>query len=330
MTTEIFFSTNKLGNVTNEQLQKALGRLSLGSLVAAGKTSKGTGNQTLFISSTDGEYVLKGNPLYEGQFAEEKYYIDHLQSLIGMPLPSPYLIDESNDIFGWSYAIMPRLQGAHMNELAADGALSARDKEQIAEVLARSLRELHSWKAGHFGEYDPLSKEIHPFEGGYKSWLYNRIRYWLEDAKKYSTITSEDAEWAEALLQNAEGAFDSLYSPSYVMGDFKADNILVQNSGRGWEISGLFDFTNGYFGDGLADLTKITAMYVNNGEAGLAKRFIRSYMDGANYAEDAVLRLRVHMLHQCVLDWGCAKAIQQVTWDEELPFFRWASSYIIY
>ena len=34
-----------------------------------------------------------------------------------------------------------------------------------------------------------------------------------------------------------------------------------------WRISGLFDFTTAYFGDGTADLTKITARYLR--EVGL-------------------------------------------------------------
>ncbi|WP_269082978.1 hypothetical protein [Sporosarcina globispora] len=33
------------------------------------------------------------------------------------------------------------------------------------------------------------------------------------------------------------------------------------------------------------------------------------------------------MLHQRILDWGCAKAIGMVMWDDDLPFSNWAAKY---
>ena len=65
-----------------------LDRHNLGNLISAEKTSKGVGNQTLFIHSSKGSYVLKGNPLYAGQFAEEKFYTDYLQEHTSLPCPS--------------------------------------------------------------------------------------------------------------------------------------------------------------------------------------------------------------------------------------------------
>jgi hygromycin-B 7''-O-kinase len=327
LTTEIFFSSNKLGEVTNEQLQLMLNRFDLGKLISFEKTQKGVGNQTLFVTSSLGEYVLKGNPLYEGQFIEEKFYVDNLLRRTKLPVPDPYLIDELEDIFGWSYSIMPRFTGRHFNESGFEAELSREDKQQIAELLARSLCEMHQWKAEVYGEFNPKRQNILPFKGPYKTWLYNRIRYWLEDAKKYSVITNGDAGWVENLLADSEEAFDGLHSPNFVMGDFKAENILVQQNSDGWKLSGIFDFTTGYFGDGVADLPRMIAMYLENGEEELAKRFISIYYNHTEAKEAFLERFRVHMLHQRVLDWGCAKAINNVTWDNNLSFSQWAERY---
>ncbi|WP_309274120.1 hypothetical protein [Paenibacillus sp.] len=114
MTTEIFFSSNKLGTITEKQLQLMLGRFHLGELITSEKTANGVGNQTLFISSTTGEYVLKGNPLFAGQFIEEKFYVDNLLEKTNLPVPSPYLVDDSKDIFGWRMpknipSLLPRI-----------------------------------------------------------------------------------------------------------------------------------------------------------------------------------------------------------------------------
>lgn len=327
LTTEIFFSSNKLGLVTNEQLQLMLNRFNLGKLISSVKTPKGIGKQTMFVISSSGEYVLKGNPLFEGQFIEEKFYVDNLLRRTKLPVPSLYLTDESKDIFGWSYSIMSRLPGRHINEPEFEVKLSGEDKIQIAELFALSLSELHTWKMDQYGEFDPINQSLRQFEDSYKSWLFNRIRFWLEDAKKFSVITYRDTEWVENILAASEDVFDDLCSPTFVMGDFKADNILVQHKTHGWQLSGIFDFTTGYFGDGIADLPRMIALYLDNGEERLAKKFITAYFNASEAKEAFLERFRVHMLHQRVLDWGCAKAINNVTWDKDLSFSQWAQRY---
>jgi hygromycin-B 7''-O-kinase len=314
--------------VTNEQLQMMLDRFNLGRLISAETTSKGIGKQTMFVRSSSGKYVLKGNPLFNGQFIEEKFFVDNLLRRTKLPVPNQYLIDESEDIFGWKYSLMSRLPGRHISEQEFAAGLSGEDNKQIAALLARSLSELHSWKVNQYGEFDPNTQNIRPFEWSYKTWLYNRIRFWLEDAKKYSVITLEDTEWVENVLAASEEVFDNLCSPTFVMGDFKPDNLLVQHKTNGWHLSGIFDFTTGYFADGIADLPKMIAMHLDNGEEELAKQFINVYFNLFESKETFLERFRVHMLHQRVLDWGCAYAIKKVTWDKELSFSKWAERFI--
>ncbi|MGY5344808.1 aminoglycoside phosphotransferase family protein [Paenibacillus glucanolyticus] len=327
MTTEIFFSANMIGVLTNEQLQRMLNRFNLGNLISYQETSKGVGKQTLFVSTTSGDYVLKGNPLYEGQFKEEKFYVDNLNKLTNLPVPYPYIVDEQEDIFGWTYAIMPRLPGMHFTDQNQKEKLNKEEKKRIVELLVNCLCEMHQWKVEQYGEFDSKNQRIRPFESTYKTWLYNRIRYWLKDAEKYSVITSKDIEWVEDLLLSCEEAFDVLNSPTFVMGDFKADNVLVQRLTEDWKLSGIFDFTTGYFGDGIADLPRIVSMYIEDGEEELAKHFITAYFHRIESKEAFKERFKVHMLHQRVLDWGCAKAIDNVTWDHNLSFSEWAQRY---
>lgn len=105
MTTKIIFgSKNRLGTITTEQLQAMLDRFKLGKLISFSSTAQGAMGQTMFITSTDGEFVLKGNPLYPGQLEEEKFFVDQLNQITDIPVPSPYVFDPSDDIFGWSYA----------------------------------------------------------------------------------------------------------------------------------------------------------------------------------------------------------------------------------
>ncbi|WP_025724290.1 phosphotransferase family protein [Paenibacillus polymyxa] len=328
MTTTIYFSSNRLGEVTNDQMQRMLNRFDLGRLLSYEKTAEGVLGQTLYVSSTAGQFVLKGNPLFLGQWIEEKFMVEQIQTRTPIPVPTPYLVDHTEDIFGWSYAVMPRLYGQHIHTPELQAKLTSLDKQQMAEMLATVLLELHSWKVKNSGELDTTTLAIRPFEVSYRGWLYGRIRYWLEDAKKYSNISVQDMEWVEEILEGSRQAFDQLEAATFVMGDFKPQNFLVQNGDKGWRVSGLFDFTTAYFGDGVADLPKITTMYLENGEEELAKGFLSAYAQGMNAKEGFTERFRVHMLHQQVLNWGCAKAMKQVTWDDKLSFAAWAQKFM--
>lgn len=325
MTTEIIFASNKLGEVTDDSLQKMLDKFNLGKLILSERTSYGVMGQTMFVSSTEGEFVLKGNPLFPGQFIEEKYFVENIEKRTGVTVPVSYMIDDSEDIFGWSYSLMPRLQGEHLHLLQT---LTQEEKLEIAELVANTLLEFHSWKVDQYGELDTKKLTIKPFENSYTEWLFNRIRFWLDDAKKYSVITSGDEEWVENLLERAKDSFDKIASPTFVMGDFKSENFLLESKSTGWEMSGVFDFTNSYFGDGLSDLIKMITMYINNGEQDVARHLLSVYFEGREYNEAIKLRIKVHMLQQRVLDWGCAKAMDMVTWDDGLSFSDWVEYYI--
>ncbi|WP_308420372.1 phosphotransferase family protein [Paenibacillus segetis] len=304
-----------------------LDRFNLGKLISSEKTEKGAMGQTMFVTSTEGKFVFKGNPLFPEQFAEEKYFVENINHRTGIAVPTPYLIDDIADIFDWAYCIMPCLGGSHMNSQQIKAKQTIDDKLQIAELIADSLAVLHNWKVTEYGELDTKDFTIHPFENSYRSWLYTRIRFWLEDAKKYSVITSEDVLWVEDLLGTSQACFDKLSSPTFVMGDFKADNFLLELENNTWKISGLFDFTNAYFGDPLADLIKMIIMYIDNDEEEVAKHLVSVYLNQTGQIEAYKERIRVHMLQQRILDWGCAKAMGMVSWDDEQSFSDWVEYY---
>ncbi|WLD94628.1 phosphotransferase family protein [Alkalihalobacillus sp. AL-G] len=327
MTSKIIFSSNKLGVITDDQLQEMLNKFNLGRLISSRNTEQGVMKQTRFVYSTEGEFVFKGNPLYPGQLIEEKFFVEELYKRTNVNVPIPYFLDDTDDIFGWSYSIMPRLPGEHLNSKRLSSNLNRKDKFNIAGLIAETLLEFHSWKASQYGDLDTKDLTIRPFEESYVSWLYNRIRYWLNDAKKYSRITTEDVEWVEALLENARSTFQALSSPTYVMGDFKPGNFLVSGESNKFHISGVFDFTNTYFGDPISDLIKMITIYIDNDEIEVAKHLLSHYLDGSVEKEDYKQRLQIHMLHQRILDWGCAKAIGMVTWNDDLAFSEWAARY---
>ncbi|MFV8517225.1 aminoglycoside phosphotransferase family protein [Bacillus sp. SBS7] len=327
MTAEIIFASNKLGIINDDQLQSMLNKFNLGKLISSKKTANGAMGQTMFVSSTEGEYVFKGNPLYAGQLVEEKFFVENSHKRTNVIVPMPYIIDDSDEIFGWSYSLMPCLQGEHLNSKYLKATLKLNDKFKIAELIVKTLFELHNWKVSEFGELNTDKLEILPFKNSYTQWLFNRILFWLEDAKKYSKITDKDFKWVKALLDDSKGAFENLSTPTFVMGDFKPGNFLIYLGDNGWELGGVFDFTNSYFADPVSDLIKMITYYIDNNEGNIAKHLVNLHCRNLEGKEDIKKRIKVHMLHQRLLDWGCAKAMHMVTWDNELPFYEWVESY---
>lgn len=327
MTSKIIFASKKLGTIHHNQLQAMLDRFNLGTLISSRKTELGAMGQTMFVSSTKGDFILKGNPLYHGQLEEEKFFIENIEKRTDTPVPIPYLIDKSSDIFGWSYALMPHLPGEHIDSKLLKNTLTKENKLQIAESIASTLTIFHKWKVADFGELHIETMKITPLKPTYTDWIFQRIMFWLEDAKKYSTITDEDIEWSRSLLAEAKEAFHSLDSPTFIMGDFKPGNFLVNSGESGWRISGVFDFTNSYFGDPVSDLIKMVTYYLNHNETGIAKHMLNKYFEGWSGRNFIKSRLKVHMLHQRVLDWGNGKATKTATWDDSISFSEWAAPY---
>ncbi|GAF13323.1 hypothetical protein JCM19046_1460 [Bacillus sp. JCM 19046] len=323
MTAEIIFASNKLGTVHPNQVQSMLDYHDYGRLVAFEKTRNGAMRQTLFIRSSQGEYVLKGNPLYPGQLQEEQYFINRLQQQTTVPLPTPYHINKNHSLFGWSYALMPRLTGNHLN----DETLQTKESLAVADAIARTLLQFHKWTEPTFGQLNPADQTISPFQHSYTNWLFQRILYWLNDASRFSTIATEDLRWTEENLEDSKQAFTDLTSSTFVMGDFKPGNFLINEGPEGWCVSAVFDFTNAYFADPVSDVSKMLLYYMNEKQMAVAERLLHTYFAKALHAS-MQKRLTVHLIHQLVLDWGNAKATGTVTWDNELPFHQWANQYV--
>src|SRR5690625_2379934 len=147
VTTEIIFASNKLGKVTDAALQKMLDKFNLGKLISSERTAQGAMGQTMFITSTKNEFVLKGNPLYAGQFMEEKFFVDQIHKRTEVIVPRPYIVDNSDDVFGWSYSLMSRLPGQHLNSSKIKQILNKSGKLQVAKLIANTLLELHRWRS---------------------------------------------------------------------------------------------------------------------------------------------------------------------------------------
>ena len=80
--------SKRLGNISDEQLQSALNYFDLGKFLHAEPIPFGLFGQNLFVTSTVGDFVLRGVPHYDWQFPTEKFLLNNFMTR----LMSQYLI----------------------------------------------------------------------------------------------------------------------------------------------------------------------------------------------------------------------------------------------
>ncbi len=154
----------RLGQISDEQFQKALERFSLGTFLQAEPVSFGLWGQNIFLSSTEGEYVLRGSPHLWWQFPTEQFFAPLLHERTQVPVPWPYQLDYAEDIFGWSYALMPRMQGLQLASTEVQSQFSAKDKRGIARALGENLARMQDLTWPFAGRYDAETHTVQPFE----------------------------------------------------------------------------------------------------------------------------------------------------------------------
>jgi hygromycin-B 7''-O-kinase len=294
--------SQRLGALTPHQFQTALTRFALGTFVDATPVSQGLFGQNVFVRSSEGEYVLRGAPHYPWQFSKERFAATLLHERTTVPVAYPYLFDISTDIFGWPYLLMPRLHGTS----PADQHLTDTEQLEIAQALGHNLVHLHQLTWPFAGAYDLVSDGIEPFSEGFAQWIVADIRRWLDSARANGVATTEDdILWVEQVIEKAHSALACPFQPCFVMNDYNPGNVLVSHV-HGWRVSGLFDLMEYYFGDGEADLMRLIAIYLEQGQQNgvrLAYAFASTYLSQKPARSGFAERYALYMLRDRLIIW---------------------------
>jgi hypothetical protein len=183
--------SKRLGMLSDDQLQTALKRFGLGDFVHAEPIPFGLFGQNLFLTSTKGEFVLRGVPHSDWQFPTEQFFAEQLHQKTRVPVPYPYLLEPSTDIFGWSFIIMPRLSGLQTIDPKVTSQLTLEDRLEIARAMAKTLAEAHALTWDCAGKYNPEINSVQPFEADYRAWVVRRIRENVAASRNYNNHTTE-------------------------------------------------------------------------------------------------------------------------------------------
>ena len=324
--------TKRLGAIEPAQFQAALDRFDLGTFVAATPISFGLFGQNVFVTSTHGEWVLRGCPHYDWQFPTEQYFVQLIHEQTRVPVPYPYLVDPATDIFGWSYVCMPRMPGIQLADEALVAQLSGDDRLGLARAMARTLAELHTMHSDSAGTYDYQAHTIRPFATNYREMILESIRDLLATSQSYNANTTDlDAAWVERVVRNNQAAMHKPWSISLVLRDFKEANLVAQKQQGEWQISGVFDLMEAHFGDGDSDLVRQVGHYLRRAAPMYAGEFIREYLQLRPVAPGFIEWQQLYMLYDSLIIWSYfQRAEGGLPENKALSLEEWASPFVEY
>lgn len=300
--------SQRLGVLTAAQLQAALDRFALGRLQDALPAPGGAFGQNVIFTTDQGEYVLRGKSHFTWQFAKERFFADLIHTRTSVPSPVPYLIDETTDIFGFNYAILPRLPGLRLDDKEWRD-LSASDELGIARAMGHCLDELHAITWPHCADTDNDSGEMVPIASGYREWISATVEQRIKKCQEVSSdLTDADEAWCRQLLVDNASAIDIPFQPTLVHHDYKLGNVVLQPEGDSWHVSGVFDLMECYFGHPEEDLVRQVAFYELPGQhahpgSSLPAAFVRAYTEVRTLQPGFRERFRINMLRDCLLIW---------------------------
>lgn len=266
-----------LGAISDAQLQAALNRFDLGTLVGAEPAQTGLFARNIFLTTTAGEFVLRGAPWDPRQYGKEAFFSRLIAEHTDVLAPWPYQIELSPDIFGWAYAIMPRLPGIDVGNPDVRKTLSRDDKIGLARAMGEALARLQALTWPHYGDYDLDSGAIVPADDSFTEWTLARVRDQLARCREASAATTDtDVAWVETIIDSAQEALEiEPARPTFAFRDYKENNTVAERTPDGWRITGIFDLGEGYFADGEVDFSRTLAGYLREDT-----ELVRAFMDG--------------------------------------------------
>ncbi len=345
--------SERLGTITDEQFQATLTRFGLGTFINAEVIPFGSFGQNVFVTSSKGNFVLRGDPHFPWQFPTEQFYTQQLYEHTHVPVPWPYLIDYQHDIFGWSYVIMSRMDGLSLEDPQVRSQLSKEDLHAIAHVLGDNLALMQELTGPFPGRYDATTSTIQPFDlctelawpfpvepdtqlallppmpVTFSELILTSLHHKLASTCTENFITTADVTWAEKLIAGAQEALLIDFQPCFVTGDYKTGNLVVSHRNGSWWVSGVFDLMEAHFSDGEADLSRMAALYIDEDQQ-LAYEFIQAYVNKKPPRPGFSRRFQVYMLLDRLVIWSFCHKNGLASWSKQWTFRDWVSQYVLF
>ncbi len=330
--------SDRLGAIRDEQFAAVAARLDLGRFISAAPTTSGLFGQNVFLTTSKGEFVLRGAPHWvkeidetehhredRWQFTKETWFARQLHERTTAPVPWPFLHEQSDDILGWPFIVMPRAPGECFDERSIMKALSPEDRRTVARALGENLAQMQELTSPFAGDFSPKTIELAPYPDGYVSWVVREIGTMTKQVS--DNVTDDDLAWIAAASERALGVKQQPAN-TFVHGDYKLNNLTVLREGDIWRVGGVFDLHEARFGDGALDLVRQACSYLDT-EPALARAFVEAY--DARHDRDPARRERMplYVINDRMKFWAFFnRPGKRAAWAEGKTFRGWTTRYM--
>lgn len=332
--------SQRLGAIREAQFEAVAARFNLGRFLKAEPTTSGLFGQNVFVTTSEGEFVLRGAPHWvkelneteyrpedRWQFSKEKFFARQLHERTKVPVPWPMLHDEASDIFGWPYLVMPRMPGQCFDERSIRKALAPQDRHAVAAALGEMLAEMQTLTWPFAGDFGRTSIALEPYSGGAPAWTIDETQAMANAADKNGSMTANDFAWIDELAEQARNAVGGRPN-TYVHCDYKLNNLTVSKDTGAWRVSGLFDLHEARFADGALDIVRQACSYLDT-EPALAGVFVGSYLE--RVADDPRIEqlMPLYVINDRMKFWAFfAQPDNRAEWTKGKTFRGWAQRYM--
>lgn len=185
------------------------------------------------IFFVDRRFVIKIFAPFRGQSMRETAALEFAQGKLGIETPQ---VVQTGELEGWPYLVMTHLAGLPMREVWPE--IERRERVEIVSRLGVAMRELHA----HAAPLSPpaLNRDWHAF-------LQHQARTSVERQR----ACHAHPQWLESLpayIAARLGLLPTAFNPVLLHGDVHPGNVLLEERGGRWRVSGLFDFGDSFCG----------------------------------------------------------------------------------
>jgi aminoglycoside phosphotransferase (APT) family kinase protein len=288
--------SERLGVIDPDQLQAVADEFGLGRVTAAEPAHAGLFGQILFLTTTVGEYAMRGNPHGHAQLIKERLVARLIHEQSSLAAPWPYNVCEDTDLFGWTYAVMPRLPGTTGSELWKAG--DAEQRTALAAACGEALARLHETTSPFFGPYDAQLDAFTELTD-FPDWVLRRLDHARTGCRSANALSVEAEQFIDSLIDECAGALAEPFTPVLVHHDFQPGNLTLQRSRSGFAATGVFDLFESYFADGEEDLVRM----LRNQTDKQRQAFVDAYTASRPLRPGAAQRLALYALADSLIVW---------------------------
>ena len=304
--------SDRLGMIDADQLQAVADEFGLGHVANAEPAPGGLFGQIVLITTTDGKYAMRGNPHGHAQLTKERRVAQLIHERSSLPAPWPYHVSENTELFGWTYALMPKLPGTTGSQLWNTG--HEEQRIALATAFGQALGRLHEATSPFFGPYDAGLDDFIEMDD-FPDWALHRLDACRNKGRSADALPMEAEQFIDTLIEECAPALAEPFEPVLIHHDFTLGNLNLKKSGSGFAATGVFDLFEAYLGDGEEDIVRML-------------RDVRSYEQRQAFADaytahrplrpGASERLALYALADFLVIWEYGK--RNGVWFEDIAF----------